>query len=329
MAIELPNRLLDYVLYYECGKNEKKTPALWSNPTSIAALQPGGLTNAINWSAAGNDVGDGAGMTKCGVVLKYSKPKGYNIDSLNSWLGYLKRYFWQDACSSNCANVATAVQLFQGKWAGWTPSAMSSIIKTLKSKADKPTTGIGDSGYSAIAKLTHCFSNPMDAFIIIRAARIAYLRSCGNASKFANGWMRREFFAMQKDGLYIETGNGTSKYGFTPISTMEQVAESLKRSNSSTYVKLLDWDGDISSGLADDLSDGSDGSMYFGNDFSASNSGVPNYSHGTIQDGGTFSQGLNPSNSRTGLIVGTSINQRGGMKSTSSSSITTTSNNEK
>ena len=309
MAIAIPDRLYDYVLYYECGKNEKSNPNLWSK---VGSLQPGALIGGVNWSAGGNDVGDGAGITKCGVVLKYSIPKGYRIDSANSWMGYLKKYFWDESHAGDCANVATALQVFQGKWAGWSSSAMSSIIKTLKSKADKPTTGIGDSGYTNIAKLTHCFSNPMDAFVLIRSARIAYLRSCGNASKFANGWMRREFFAFQTDGLYVETGRGTSKYGFTPIADMEKVAAQLKTDPSSGYQKLLSWDGAISSGLMNGLDDGSDGSYnpsMFSNGASFSGGETINYQHGVV-DGGTFSGGINKSNTQKGLLLGVNINNR-------------------
>ena len=224
-------------------------------------------------------------------------------------MGYLKKFFWTGSYASQCANLATAVQVFQGRWGGWTQGAIQKVIASLKAKADKPTTGIGNDGYSNVAKLTHCFTNPMDAFVIIRAARIAYLRSCGNAKTYANGWMRREFFALQTDGLYVETGRGTSKYGFAPIEEMERVAAQLKQDKSSGYQKLISWDGTISSGITEGLGDGSDGSWSGGSGDSASNASPPNYSHGSIQDGGTFSQGTG-SGKTNGMIVGLTINQK-------------------
>lgn len=310
MALELPNRVIDYVLYYECGSWEKANPSLWSK---VGSITPGGLLQGVNWSSQPYDGHDAGGQkTKCGVLVDYAKKNGYVINSANNWLGYLKKYFWEQSCAPQCANIATAVQVFQGKWGGWTNSAMQKVIASLKSKADKSTSGIGDSGYSNVAKLTHCFTNPMDAFVIIRSARIAYLRSCGNASKFANGWMRREFFAMQTDGLYVETGRGTSKYGFTPIADMEKVAAQLKKDPSSGYQKLLDWNGPISSNIGEGLSDGSDGSYnpsIFSNGSSFSGGENINYQHGVV-DGGTFSGGLNKANTQKGLILGVNINNR-------------------
>lgn len=308
MAISIPDRFYDYVLYYECGNNEKSNKSLWDKIGSIGA---GGLLQGVKWNATGNDVHDGAGVTRFGVTpvaidayKKWSKNKSYKLNSANAWV-QMVNYFWKQSCADQAANVACAVIMCQGKWGGW--SGLSNVCKQLKAKAtDKEAASkINGTGYSDIAKLTHCFENPMDAFIILRNCRVAYLRSCKNAPRFANGWMRREFFAMQSDGLYCEPGSAKfTKYGSTPIANMEKVAEQLKADRSSGYVKLMSWDGTPSSNIGDDIPDGSGG---FGGDYGGGDSGL---SHGNIVDGGTFSQGLNPKNSQKGMVLGININQK-------------------
>lgn len=313
MAIAVPSRFYDYVLYYECGNNEKSNKKLWDNIRNTSA---GALLGGVKWNAAGNDVHDGAGITRFGVTgvaitayKNWSKNKSYRLNSANAWC-QMVNYFWKTSCADQAANVACAIIMCQGKWGGWSNSCISSTCNQLRKKADKSTSGITGSSYSVIAKLTHCFSNPMDAFIILRNCRISYLRSLTSKSRFFNGWMRREFFAMQADGLYCEPGSGKfTKYGKTPIANMENAAEQLKKDSSSGYVKLMAWDGDLPTMDISDIPDGGNDDYSWGDSSSGGDAG-DNLSHGTIIDGGTFSQGLNNKNSQKGVIVGMTINQK-------------------
>lgn len=315
MAIAIPDRFYDYVLYYECGSKEKSTPSLWTNIRSTSA---GALLKGVNWSASGYDVGDNAGITRFGVTgaaitsyKSWSKNSNYKLNSANAWV-QMVNYFWKTACADQAANVACAVIMCQGKWGGWSNSCISTTCDQLRKNADKEgASSVTGSGYSVIAKLTHYFSNPMDAFIILRNCRIAYLRSLKSKSQFFNGWMRREFFAMQGDGLYCEPGSSLfTKYGTTPISSMETVAAQLKNNSSSGYVKLMSWDGTPSSNISlDGIDDGGNDPSVWGD--SSSNSGAgDNLSHGNIIDGGTYSQGLNSANSQKGMVLGMTINQK-------------------
>lgn len=73
MAIELPDRVIDYVLYYECGQWEKANPSLW---TKVGSIAPGGLLNGVNWAAAPYDGHDAKGQkTKCGVLVDFARQK--------------------------------------------------------------------------------------------------------------------------------------------------------------------------------------------------------------------------------------------------------------
>lgn len=304
MALAIPNRFYDYVLYYECGSNEKNKPSLWTN---IKNIQPGSLLSGVKWNSTGNDVGDGAGITRFGVTgvaiqayKNWSRDSNFKLNCAQSWVKIVD-YFWKESHAVNAANVACGIILCQGRWGSWGNSSINSCCNELRKRANNQTQAqsIKGSGYSVMSKLTHCFTNPMDAFIILRSFRISYLRSCKNASKFAGGWMRREFFAMQKDGLYCEPGSKLfTKYGNTPISEMEKVATSLKQNPSSGYTCLMKWDSTPSSDLSlEGLDSGGD----VGNNDCANISPI---------DGGEFNQGLNKNNTQKGLIVGITINQK-------------------
>lgn len=317
MSIAIPSRFLDYVLFYECGLNERKTNTPFLN---IGSTQPGALLSAVNWNSSGNNVGDGMGVTRFGVTpiaiqayKKWSGNKGFILNSASAWV-QMVNYFWKEACADQAANTACACIMCQGRWGGWSNSSVKNTCNELRNKCDKKdqAASITGNGYSSMAKLTYCFSNPMDAFLIIRSCRISYLRSCSNASKFAGGWMRREFFAMQDQGLYCEPGTQQfTKYGRAPLSQMEAAAAQLKKDSSSGYVKLMSWDGTPSSNI--DLSTIDDGSNGPLNTFDGidSNGGFYTVGHGDIIDGGILDMSkVNPNNKKNGLIVGMTINQK-------------------
>lgn len=317
MSLAPPARFYDYMIYYECGQSEKANPSAWKN---IGSLPAGSLLNAVNWNAAAIDVGDGAGKTKVGVtpiaIQAYRKWSGNNSFSLrnaNDWI-QIANYFWKQACADQAANQACACLICQGKWAGWSSTSLSNTCNELRNKCDKKdeATKIKGSGYEALAKLTHCFSNPMDAYLIIRSFRLAYLRSCKNAQKFANGWVRREFIPFANECLCCEPGlPELSKLGFTPIPKIETILSSIMGKNPQ-LIKLMDWDSAPSDDFSlGDISDGSDGVLPASNNvFSNLGGGSNNIGHGSIIDGGTFSYGLNKNNTQKGMIVGLTLNQK-------------------
>lgn len=307
MSLGVPTRFYDYVLYYECGINERLSSSYFL-PNKVGSLSAGSLGSYVKWNASGNNVGDGAGITRFGVTSvaitaykNWSHNTSYSLNSYATWK-QIVGYFWSDAHSYECANYACGVLLCQGKWGGWSSTALKKCCSELAKNADKSTSGISLNGsYSSIAKLTNCFSNPMNAFVIIRNCRISYLRSCGNASKFAGGWMRREFFAMQEDGLYIEPGTKSfTTYGTASIATMKSAASKLKSNSSSGYVKLMSWDGtpdiETDDGTVDVLS--SSGDSYSSNVYQSP------------VDGGILSTGLNSKNKTVGTVLGLSVRQK-------------------
>lgn len=244
--MDIPFRFYDYVMYYEAHPNEKLNPSAWKN---IGSLSPGSLLDAVNWNYTGYLAQDNAGITRFGITpnaisayKSYSKNYSFELMSKESWKQVVGMY-WNTSFASSAANLACGILMCQGKWQGWGTDSLNSTITELKNKCGRDTTGLDTSNsYRAIAQLTNCFDNPMDAFIILRNKRIEYLRSRSNSKANANGWMRREFFAMQPDGLYCEPGSAQfTKYGFTPIDQMQAVADQLKLESSSGYVKLLDW----------------------------------------------------------------------------------------
>lgn len=318
MAISIPDRFYDYVLYYECGDNERLNESLWTN---IKSTSPGQLLTGVKWNAAGNNVGDGAGITRFGVTpvaikayRQWSKNKSYVLNSASSWK-LMVNYFWKESCADQSANVACAIIMCQGKWGGWGKTSIKNACDALRKNAnDKDkASNIKGSGYKTMAQLTHCFTNPMDAFLILRSYRISYLRSCGNAKTFAGGWMRREFFAMQADGLYCEPGSKLfTKYGFTPIPQMEKVAEQLKKNKDSRYVKLMSWDGTPSSNISlEGVDDGSNDQYGGGGDSSSGGDSGFSVGHGSTVDGGILEMSkANTKHKTNGLILGTTILQK-------------------
>lgn len=318
MSIAIPDRFFDYVIYYECGHNERLNPSAFQN---IGSLPAGSLLKAVNWNASGNDIHDGQGVTKVGVTpvaisayKKWSHNNGFVLNSAYSWM-QIVNYFWKEAYADQAANVACAVILCQGRWGGWGSTSLKNTCEQLKQKCDNKTkaASIKGTGFQALSQLTHCFSNPMDAFIILRSCRIAYLRSCSNASKFMGGWSRREFWAMQKNGLYCDPGTKEfTKYGFAPISEMEKVAEQLKKNPQSGYVKLMSWDETPSENLSlEGLDDGSNPNYNPVGDISQ-NLGGFTASHGSNIDGGVIDMSqLGVDNSqKDGLVLGMTILQK-------------------
>lgn len=311
MAISIPDRVIDYVLYYECGPNEKKTPNAWYR---ISSLAPGSLMSAVNWSASGNDIGDGAGQTYFGVTPNASKAvfgKYVTIDSPDKWLEVIK-YFWNNSHASEAANEACATQIFQGYWGGWSGTCIKNTCELLRENCDDKTKAASytNNGLKTLAALTNCFNNPMDAFVYIRASRIAYLRSCSNASKFANGWMRREFFAMQTDGLYVEPGTSAfTKYGFTPLADMERAAQQLKGDSSSGYQKLMDWGSDAPSNLTgENLDMGFD--LPTPSNYGATSNGDSSAHNKTNISGNEITMGINQLKGQKGAVLGIHLNQK-------------------
>ena len=92
--ISIPDRLIDYLIYYECGKDEKKNPGSWWS--TMCKTTAGGMVTAVNWDAAGYDVGDNMGITKVGITPQAAQNvlgKGVFIDSPEKWLKVVKN-FW-------------------------------------------------------------------------------------------------------------------------------------------------------------------------------------------------------------------------------------------
>lgn len=310
MSISMPDRIIDYLMYYECGANEKKTPNAWY---SVSSLPPGGLISAVNWNASGNDVGDGKGVTRFGITPKAAETvlgKGAVVNTPEKWM-IVVQYYWQNSHASEAANVACATQIFQGYWMGWNPNCISQTCATLRTKCDdkERANGITGNGLKAVAELTHCFNNPMDAFVYIRSCRVSYLRSCGNAKTYANGWMRREFFPFQVDGLYVEPGTAAfTKFGFTPLVEMERAAETFKSDPKSGYQKLMDWDGTISSDLSGEDLDAGYEFPVVPNYGATSTGNTSTHTNKTISDGVTME--IDPNRGTAGTVLGIHLRQK-------------------
>lgn len=309
--MDIPLRFYDYVMYYEAHSNEKLNPSAWKN---IGNLSPGSLLDAVNWNYTGYLAKDNAGITRFGITpiaiesyKSYSKNYNFELLGKESWKQVVGM-FWNKSFASSAANVACGILMCQGRWGGWDASSLNSTINELKEKCGKDTTGLDTSGdkYKVIAKLTNCFDNPMDAFIIMRNKRIEYLRSRGNSKSNVNGWMRREFFAMQPDGLYCEPGSDKfRKYGFTPIDQMQTVADQLKLEPDSGYVKLLDWGARPTSDVDTSTYDMENNSSFlkyedtYSRLYDGTKIGIGNDT-GPIKDGKT-----------KGIVLGIHINQKG------------------
>lgn len=259
-VLPIPTAIYDYILYYECAEKD------WADKSakSYVGKKPAGfLINSINWGTTSTTVkGDSGGATKCGIIKTtwaewYSRnAKAYGLTcgpdinkmDLKGWKSLISSW-WAEG-PGLAANLACAVVLFQARWVGWgdkTSPGPNKTLQILKSSADKKDYQFKTKGgiYARLADATHAYSNPMNAYKILRENHIQYLYNVsapGNSNnQFRVGWMRREVAPFQPDGLYVEPGSKSysSNSKFT-INQWEQFFASKKGKGS--YVMIYPWD---------------------------------------------------------------------------------------
>jgi hypothetical protein len=260
--LEIPPALYDYVLFYECAQKD------WRDfSKKLKVKGDGSLMDAINWSIDFSlDPNDAGGATKFGVtattwkgIISSYPNKGYNSD-LNSmgkegWMDVVN-WFWNSSHAGSSANYACAFLLFQMKWGGFNNTVQKNLLAALKEKADIKdypfTTSEGN--YKRISDATHAFTEPLEAFAIIRNNLLAfyrnisrpdYVNSAGKSNKgFRVGWFNRVALPFTPYGFYVCTSTSGKSLGLKYESTIEDWDAAISQhvqSGAKGMIKIFDW----------------------------------------------------------------------------------------
>ena len=241
MALQPPDRFLDYIVCHECGASEWKE----NKATQVAGMQPGEIRNYVKWDAAALSVAtDAGGPTHVGVTQTAGKSYGiWPITTQQDWINFVGK-FWDAVSAGEAANYACACMMYQAQWGGCSRSKIIDELRKVTDKQDEASKITGSS-WKTIAQLTHCCTNPMNAYLAIRKGWDAHCRSCSSPSTGwavnGNGWSRR-ILGLCDDGLYIEFGSSkTTKLGSL---NYEQLCEKMKEFIADGTLQLLmKWDG--------------------------------------------------------------------------------------
>lgn len=254
--LDVPPALYDYLLFYECAIKD------WTNYNLKLKIKgDGSLMNAIKWNIDYSyDPYDAGGNTKFGVTEKtwqsFAKkfPNKYSLDlnSMNrqSWLDFVHWWWNSHSYAGECANYACAFMLFQMVWGGF--SATKALLSTLKEKADKKDYPFINKGsvYKQIADATHAFTNPMEAFIIIRTAKFTHLYNISTPnrtnSRYRHGWFNRNAMSFTLHGFYACTTMG-DKIGWTyntPVEQWDDIVTRHIQNGGKGMIKIFDWGTD-------------------------------------------------------------------------------------
>lgn len=229
MAIIIPDRLYDYVLYYGCQSNEKKNPLLWDN---VKSLQPGCLIPGVDWTVKNNPI-------RFGIDMSFVTKQNLSLNNENDWKNIIN-YIWEKSCANFAPNESCAFLLFNILWYEWSEICIQKCIYQLKSNCDidggKEIVG---NDIKTISILINYFSDPNKPIDIIRRSRLSYLRSCIGEKKFFNTWLLKEYLPIQNDGIYLSPNNKLSGMKFTTFSDVDNYIENLKSDASSGYVKFI------------------------------------------------------------------------------------------
>ena len=257
-----PLALYDYVLYFECAIKD------WINyKLKLKIKGDGSLMDAINWkSTYSYDPDDKGGKTLFGVTemawqefVKRYPNKGYSKD-LNTmgkqgWLDQISWFWNNNSCAGECANYACAFVMFQMVWGGFSKSAQTNLLNTLKTNAEKKDYPFITDGtiYKRIADATHAFNDPMVAYDYMRKSLTSYYYNISTPDKtnkkYRVGWLNRAALPFTPYGLYIGTSVDGKSAGLRYESTLPDWDATIVRlieNNTKGYIKIFDWGADPS-----------------------------------------------------------------------------------
>lgn len=263
--LPVPDALYDYILYYECHRDD------WLDKSAKSNIKgDGSLVDAIDWTRPGIIVkNDKGGRTKCGVTWKawrsyvkshpnegyrYSEDDDTIVNDMDKkgWIGVVEDSFWKPCGGHLAAHHACGLMLFQAKWGGFTKTAQKNLLNELIEKADKKDYKFKsyNSLYYSIADATNAYSDPLVAYDIIRRNKAnyswnisTYEHENGRNVGFRIGWMRRILLGFTPYGLYVDTITPKSE-GMTYESTVEEWEKYVidrMASGKPGHIKLLDW----------------------------------------------------------------------------------------